>query len=101
VTHGTFYAGINFEWDPEKAGINLAVHGVSFEEGATVFGDPLSGTVPDPEHSEPDEQRELTVGESDRRRLLVVVHVERGPGVVRIISARRGTRRERVTYEGS
>jgi hypothetical protein len=70
---------------------------VTFEEAATVFGDPLSITIADPDHSG-DEQRYLVLGLSSRRRLLVVAHSERGDAV-RIISARRVTRRERRTYE--
>lgn len=64
--------GLGFEWDESKARRNLKKHGVSFEEAASVFGDPLSLTIPDPLHSE-DEERFVTLGESRRRRLLVVV----------------------------
>jgi uncharacterized protein len=86
-----------FEWDPEKAQQNTRRHGVSFEEAATVFGDPLSLTVDDPMHSI-GEQRFVTLGLSVNRRLLVVAHTERGDAV-RIISARRATPRERTAYE--
>jgi uncharacterized DUF497 family protein len=86
-----------FRWDPRKAAANVRKHGVTFEEAATVFGDPLSITIADPDHSG-DEQRYLVLGLSSRRRLLVVAHSERGDAV-RIISARRVTRRERRTYE--
>jgi len=86
-----------FEWDPEKAKQNARRHGVSFEEAATVFGDPLSLTVDDPTHSI-GEQRFVTLGLSVTRRLLVVAHTERGD-TVRIISARRATPRERTAYE--
>ena len=64
---------LTFEWDPDKARANLGKHGVAFVEAATVFGDPLSLTVSDPDHSE-GEQQFLTVGMSHRRRLLVVTH---------------------------
>lgn len=60
-----------FEWDPEKAAANVEKHGVSFHEAATIFGDPLSTTFPDPEHSE-GERRFVTIGASPRRALLVV-----------------------------
>jgi uncharacterized DUF497 family protein len=86
-----------FEWDAGKASRNLAKHGVSFEEAATVFGDPLSLTIIDPLHSI-DEDRFVTIGQSIRERTLVVVHTERGDRL-RIISARVATRRERGDYE--
>jgi len=86
-----------FEWDEKKARTNLKKHGVSFEEAATVFGDPLSLTIGDPVHSE-EEDRFVTLGESDRGRLLVVVSTDRGEKIG-IISARVATRRERTDYE--
>jgi uncharacterized DUF497 family protein len=88
---------LGFEWDAHKATANLAKHGVSFEEAATVFSDPLSLTIPDPSHSQA-EDRFITLGESHFRKLLVVVHTERGDNL-RVISARRASRRERNTYE--
>ena len=88
---------LTFEWDPDKAQANLAKHGVGFLEAATVLGDPLSLTISDPGHSE-GEQRFVSVGMSDRLRLLVVAHTEWGERI-RIISARRATRRERRAYE--
>ena len=88
---------LRIEWDERKAERNLRKHGVPFAEAATVFGDPLSRTIPDPLHLG-DEQRLVTVGESMQQRLLVVVHADR-EDVVRIISARRATRREREGYE--
>ncbi|OGF56874.1 MAG: hypothetical protein A2Z21_08860 [Candidatus Fraserbacteria bacterium RBG_16_55_9] len=89
--------GLTFEWDGKKTKHNLKKHGVSFEEAATVFGDSLSLTIEDPLHSK-SEERFVIIGESVRRRILVVVHTERGDNI-RIISARRATRRERETYE--
>jgi hypothetical protein len=74
-------------------------HGVSFEEATTVFGDPLSLTIPDPAHSQI-EDRFIILGRSHRHRLLVVVHTERGDNI-RIISARPASRRERKHYEES
>lgn len=86
-----------FEWDAEKAEANLLKHGVSFEEAATVFFDPLSLTIPDPLHSA-DENRFVTTGVSDRQRQLVVIHAEHGERI-RIISARLPTPGERKNYE--
>ena len=88
---------LKFEWDPQKAAANLAKHKVSFEEAATVFGDPLGGIVADPRHSV-EEQRFALLGLSQDRRLLAVMYVDRG-GAIRIISARLATRRERRNYE--
>ena len=88
---------MEFGWDPEKAATNVTRRGISFAEAATVLEDPLSTTFPDEAHSE-GEMRFLTVGTSHRGRLLVVVHRERND-TIRIISARRATRRERDFYE--
>lgn len=88
---------MNFEWDPEKAAQNRRKHGVPFHEAATVFGDPLAVTYHDPDHSIT-EQRFITVGMSSAGRVLVVAHTDRGENV-RIISARKTTRRERENYE--
>src|SRR5437763_3908124 len=89
--------GLEFEWDEDKAKKNLKKHGVSVEEASAVFGDPLALTIPDPLHSE-EEDRFITLGESHRRRLVVVVSTDRGDKI-RIISARVATRRERRDYE--
>jgi uncharacterized DUF497 family protein len=86
-----------FEWDPEKAHANLRKHSVSFEEAASVFGDWLNITWPDPQHST-DEERLATIGLSTRNRLLVVIHTDRDDRV-RIISARLANRLEKETYE--
>ena len=88
---------LTFEWDSRKARSNLAKHGVGFEEASTVFGDPLSLTIPDPEHSL-SEERYITMGRAFTGKLLVVVHTERGDNI-RIISARPASRRERKFYE--
>ena len=89
---------MRFSWDPRKAAANHRKHGVSFEEASTAFADPLSVTVPDPDHSE-DESRFLLVGRSTRERLVVVVHAERGAAEIRLISARLASRSERHQYE--
>ena len=86
-----------FRGDPKKAASNLRKHHVNFHDSATVLNDPLSTTFPDPEHSR-GEQRFLTIGQSTGGELLVVAHTGVGE-TVRIISARRATRRERRFYE--
>ncbi len=88
---------LTFEWDPQKAARNLAKHGVPFEEAATVFGDPLGRIASDPRHSV-DEERFVLLGLSRRQRLLAVMFAERAEAI-RVISARRATRRERREYE--
>ena len=88
---------LEFEWDPRKAVSNPAKHGVSFEEAATVFGDPLGCVVADPRHSW-DEQRSVLLGVSREQHLLAVMFVDRSE-TIRIVSARRATRRERRDYE--
>jgi hypothetical protein len=89
--------GYTFEWDPEKGYANFQKHGVSFDEASTVFGDPLSLQMPDPDHSA-DEERYLVLGMSAQHKLLVVAFAE-GPPNTRLISARRATRAERKRYE--
>jgi hypothetical protein len=86
-----------FEWDLDKARANLARHGVSFDEAATVFNDSLLVTVADVAHSQ-NEDRLFAIGLSEFQRLLVVVHSEIGD-TIRLISARLATRRERINYE--
>ncbi len=88
---------LSFEWDENKARSNLAKHGVSFDEASSVFGDPLSITIPDSAHSQ-GEDRFIIMGNSHEQKLLVVIHTDRGDNI-RIISARRASRRERKTYE--
>jgi uncharacterized DUF497 family protein len=88
---------IRFEWDPRKAGLNWRKHRVRFEEASTAFADPFSMTIDDPLHSEK-EERLVLIGRSVRDRLLTVVHMELEDSI-RLISARRATRRERKRYE--
>jgi hypothetical protein len=88
---------MKFTWDPEKAKQNVLAHDISFQEATTVFGDPLAGTVPDPNHSV-GEERFVTVGYSSAGQLLVVCHTEQGD-TIRIFSARRATSHERKDYE--
>ena len=86
-----------YDWDPEKARINLAKHSVSLDDAATVDLDPLKVILPDPGHDAAD-QRFLLIGHSTEGHLLVVVTSERGPRP-RIIAAWRATKRERREYE--
>lgn len=88
---------LDFEWDLDKATSNQKKHGVTFEEAATVFSDPLAAIFDDEVHSE-EEQREIIIGHSAKNRLLLVCFTERA-GAIRIISARRATKRERTDYE--
>ena len=88
---------MRFEWDSEKAAENVRKHRVSFDEAATAFFDPLSMTVPDPDHSV-GERRFITMGTSSGGRLVVVAHTERG-STLRIISARLASAAERKRYE--
>ncbi len=86
---------MDFSWDERKAASNLKKHGVSFDEAATVFADPLALAIDDA--LEP--KRTLLLGVSNRQRLLLVVHVELDESTIRIISARRATSHERRRYE--
>ena len=88
---------MTFEWDSIKAKSNLWKHRVSFEEASTALLDPLSKTDLDPDHSI-EEHRFITFGISARQRLLVVSYTE-VDGVIRLISARLASRREREIYE--
>ncbi|HSU13434.1 MAG TPA: BrnT family toxin [Longimicrobium sp.] len=90
---------MTFEWDPEKAQENLAKHGVSFEEATSVFGDPLSRVIDDPDHSTY-EIRLLLFGRSNAGRLLTVCFTETADAM-QIITARKLTRREAREYENS
>jgi uncharacterized protein len=88
---------MEFEWNPDKAALNLEKHGISFLEAVTVFNDPLSVTFPDPDHSI-GESRYIIIGVSRFGQLLVVAHTDRGEKV-RIITARKATRQEKKFYE--
>ena len=90
---------LRFDWDPRKANANRAKHGVTFEEALTVFADEAALLITDPDHSE-EEERFVLLGMSAMLRVLVVVHCDLEPGnVIRIISARKATSRERTRYE--
>lgn len=91
----------DFEWDPDKAARNVRKHGVRFETAATVFMDPLAMSVADDEHEF--EERWVTQGLAENKEILVVAHTydekPKGRATVRIISARKATRKERKAYE--
>jgi uncharacterized protein len=84
-------------WDPRKAAGNLRKHDVSFEEAVTVFADPLARVFDDPDRSE-SERREIIIGHSSDRRLLLVCFTERD-NLIRLLSAREATPTERQDYE--
>jgi uncharacterized DUF497 family protein len=88
---------LGFTWDPAKSAANVRKHGVSFEDASTAFGDPHSITVADPLHSAA-ETRFALIGSTSRGLIVIVSHTERND-TIRIISARKATRRERATYE--
>ena len=90
--------GTRFSWDPRKAVLNLRKHGVSFAEACTAFADPLSITVPDPDHSS-GAARFVLIGRSLADRLLIVVHAEQRESEIRLITARLASRPERRAYE--
>jgi uncharacterized DUF497 family protein len=88
---------LRFEWDPKKAAINLTKRGVSFEEALTVFSDPLARIFDDEDHSV-EEGREIIIGHSVKRRLLITCFTARQTAI-RLFSARLATKRERQDYE--
>jgi len=91
---------IEFDWSQSKDRANLKKHGVSFEEAKSVFYDEYARQFFDDEHSE-DEERFILLGKSNKTRILIVCHCEReGGNVIRIISARKATAKERNFYEG-
>jgi uncharacterized DUF497 family protein len=93
---------LHFEWDAEKAALNLRKHGVSFIEASQVFNDPLAIRLFDEDHSD-HEERWVTLGQVFNRRLVVVVHTWQEDDenmYVRIISARQATAHETQNYEG-
>ena len=89
---------VQFEWDPRKAASNIKKHRVSFEEASTVFDDPLAVIFDDEDHSD-SEPREIIIGHSALRRLLLVFFTERVQDLIRIFSARPATAQEQEDYE--
>lgn len=88
---------LEFDWDAKKAASNLRKHRVSFEEAASAFGDVLATVYEDPDHSVR-ERRYLVIGTSEQGRLLHIAFADRGRQI-RIITARKVTKRERELYE--
>jgi len=88
---------MRFEWDKNKAESNFLKHGITFEEAVTIFADPYLLFTKDSRHSE-QEEREWAIGESESVSMLVIVFTMRGENI-RIISARKATKRERKSYE--
>jgi len=89
---------MDFDWDENKARINIEKHGISFEEARTVFYDEEALTIFDPDHSS-DEDRFVILGLSSTTRLLTVCHCYRGSNeTIRIISARKATSNEAKIY---
>ena len=89
---------LRFEWDLKKAQLNRRKHGVSFEEAETVFEDDFAILIDDPDHSD-QEDRFVLLGLSASLRILVVSHTYRkADDLIRIISARKATRKEREAY---
>lgn len=90
---------MKFDWDKRKAYQNLKKHKVSFEEASTVFFDESAKITYDPDHSE-DEHRQILIGHSYNMKLLFVVHIaHEEKNVIRIISARKATKKERHDFE--
>ncbi len=90
---------IQCEWDKNKAKTNFKKHKVNFDEACTVFSDPLALMFDDEEYSTPEELREIIIGNSERKRLLLTSFTERAEDIVRIISSRCATNHERRDYE--
>jgi uncharacterized protein len=88
---------LGFEWDEVKAKANLKKHGVSFDEGKTIFNDPFLFTFADNEHPV-NEERYINIGLSASGRVLILTHTER-QDKIRIISCRKATVHERRFYE--
>jgi uncharacterized DUF497 family protein len=89
---------IDFEWDDRKASENLKKHGISFDIAKTVFLDPLAYIFEDKWHSQ-EEPREIIIGHNEQNQLILVSFTERSPNLIRIISARLVTSKERRDYE--
>jgi uncharacterized DUF497 family protein len=88
---------MDYEWAPDKTATNLHKHAISFADAVAVFSDAFALTVAD---DFADEERFVTLGMDAFGRLLVVVSTWRGERRIRIISARKATRHERMQYEG-
>jgi uncharacterized DUF497 family protein len=90
---------MKFTWDPKKASENIKKHKITFDEAVSVFHDPLAKITDDPDHSI-DEERFLLIGHSSRENLLIVVHVYKEEvETIRIVSARKATKKEKRDFE--
>ena len=89
---------LQFEWDDQKANLNLKKHSVSFEVAKTLFDDPLAYIFDDELHSV-GEQGEIIIGHDQNNRLLLICFTQKATNVIRIISARLGTKKESKDYE--
>ena len=92
-----YNCSVDYQWDPDKARVNRKKHAVDFADAVGIFEDPLALTIEEP--SSPEEPRWITLGTDFGGRLLVVVYTYRGEAI-RLISARKATKRERDSYEG-
>ena len=100
MTISYLYGTLTLQWDAKKADYSWRKHRVSFHEAVRAFFDDAGRVIPDPEHSQ-EEERFILMGMSWKRRILVVCHCYREAArTIRIISARKATRRERAQYEG-
>lgn len=90
---------VRFDWDARKAAANRAKHGIRFEEAITAFDDPYALVAPDSAHSTAGEERRWLIGESDHGVVVVVFTIRDAGEVMRLISARPASRRERRRYE--
>jgi uncharacterized protein len=89
---------LQFTWDENKANSNIRKHRVSFEEASTVFFDPLACIFDDEDHSQ-EEHREILIGYSVLDHLLIISYIELEEDCIRIISARRATKKEQINHE--
>lgn len=89
---------MKFTWDEKKSDSNKRKHGVTFVEAQSCFFDPFHILIDDPDHSN-NEERMILIGMSMQSRLLVIVHIEKVENEIRIISARKATKKERKQYE--
>lgn len=94
-----YHESMKFTWDPEKAKSNLKKHKISFDEAISVFHDPMAKIAEDPDHSV-EEDRFLLIGHSSKANLLIVVHIyKEDDEKIRIVSARKATKREKKDFE--
>lgn len=93
------FVKLTYEWDEKKNKANFEKHGVWFEEARTVWADSMASEYYDDSHSTNKEDRFIRIGFSTKQRLLLVVFCERSADVIRIVSARKATPKEKENYE--